>query len=131
MILAVIFWFLHRAKIIKYCPICLAVGITWIIGLILYYSDIYVDPLILAVLLGASLGALAQKYGSKYGLFWKTAFVILGIIVIYFLIYKEPFKAFLLLLLVAGVTFFFHSTSTKTELSSPLDKIENKFKDCC
>ena len=36
--------------------------------------------------MGASMGAVAEKYGRQFGFIWKTAMVILGMSSIYFLI---------------------------------------------
>lgn len=120
-----IFWTLRRFKIFENCPICSATVLTWVIGLFFIYSGRTIDTLIIAILMGATLGAVAEKYGSKYGFLWKAAFVILGFITIYFLVYEELLKAFVSLVLI-GLTTLFSNSSSRLRQGK-----EDKFKDCC
>ena len=121
------FAFLYRARIITVCPICAAVVITWIVGGVgLYANQSWADPLIIAILLGASLGALADKYGSRLGLLWKSLMVLIGLPAIYFTIQKKPLLGLGLLLILAVITIF----SGRNRQSGNSHR-KDLFKECC
>ncbi|TAL49227.1 hypothetical protein EPN83_01670 [Patescibacteria group bacterium] len=122
----ILFWILHKLDILRFCPICSAVALTWLVGLLLLYAtNLPVDPLFIAILTGASLGALAEKYGSKFGFFWKTILVVLGSAGIYLLVIEDALKALILFSVVALVTVMFVLGRLRRKAS------EDKFKDCC
>lgn len=119
------FWFLRRAKVFSVCPVCAAAVVTWAGGIIaLYFGADWADPLVVAVLMGASMGALAEKYGMKFGLIWKTSMVVLGLAAIYHIILKNPYPA-----LGVGVTLLLITWFASGRGGSA--KAKDLFKDCC
>lgn len=126
LILTILFWALYQYKIIKFCAICAAVVVTWTISLIaIYLNAIWADPMIVAILMGASLGALADKYSNNFGFVWKYSMVILGLPSVYLLINKELSRALLIIFILLSITF----------ISRPKNKVFDNNKDifgeCC
>jgi hypothetical protein len=126
-VITLAFAFLYRARIITVCPICAGVVITWIAGAVgLYANQSWADPLIIAILLGASMGALADKYGSRFGLIWKSLMVLIGLPAIYFIVQKKPLQGLGLLLALAVITVF------SGRNRSPINPHrKDLFKECC
>lgn len=126
-ILTFIFAYLYKAQVIKVCPICAGVVLTWTAGLVsVYTNQTWANPLVVAILMGASLGALADKYGNKLGLVWKSALIVVGLPAIYMLLQKKLLFGLALLLIIILMTFFFSKRSgNKTSHKDDL------FKDCC
>ena len=92
-VLTLAFWLLYRWKILTFCPICSAALLTWIVGVVLLYlGSPFASPLFVALLVGASLGALAEKWGNKLGFFWKTLWVLLEAVVLTFSLTKNCLK---------------------------------------
>lgn len=121
-----LFWLLYRLKIFTICPVCSATVLTWIIGAVLFYiGSPWANPLFIALLMGASLGALAEKLGDKFGFIWKTLWVIFGSGGIYFLLNKELSKAAPLLLAMLVITLLLNPVSPVSR------SLKDKFKDCC
>ncbi len=77
----------------RICPICIGVSASWLIGLVLYYSGIYTDQTVLAILMGASLGAVVTLYGKSWGLLMKSVVFLVGFPTVYYLIQKDVAKA--------------------------------------
>ena len=126
-LLTLIFWALHKARIIPVCPICAGVVITWVGGVVaLYFGAWWANPMIIAILMGASMGAIADKYGNKFGLLWKSAVVLLGLPAIYFLVQKLLWQGLGLVVIFLILTVFLYRSNK--EVSS--DK-KDLFKDCC
>ena len=125
--LTLIFWALHKARIIPVCPICVGVVITWLGGILaLYYGASWANPIIIAILMGASMGALAEKYGNRFGLLWKSALVLFGLPAIYLLVQKSLWPGLALVALL-GLFTIFASTGKKPAPGAEKDL----FKDCC
>lgn len=125
--LTAIFTLLNRSKTIIVCPICAAVVITWLAGLVgIYTGQAWADPLIIAILLGASLGALADKYGTGFGLAWKTLMVILGLPAIYYVVQRQPVQGLGLLFVLVVVTLLFNKRKSGSAKPNP-----DIFKECC
>lgn len=90
LVLTLVFAFLYRTRMITICPICAGVVVTWLAGIVgIYSNQTWADPLLVAILLGASLGALADKYGSKFGLVWKTLMVLIGLPAVYYIVQQK------------------------------------------
>lgn len=128
-ILTLLFAYLYKARIINVCPICAGVVITWFIGIVgIYTNQAWADPMLVAILLGASLGALADKYGSRFGLIWKTLMVLVGLPAVYFIVQEQIWFGtalvigLLIITLVAGK----NKTNHKT-----LGHNKDLFKECC
>lgn len=127
LVLTIIFAYLYKAKIISICPICAGVIITWVIGVMgIYTEQEWANPLIVAILLGASLGALADKYGSRFGLIWKTLVVLIGLPAVYFIVQE---KLWFGLGLVAGLVILTLVFGKNRVTHKPYSK--DLFKECC
>lgn len=126
-LVTLVFWGLYKAHILSVCPICAGVVITWVVGVAALYSGaVWANPLGIAILMGASVGALADKYGNKYGLFWKSAVVLLGVPAIYLLVQKSLWQSLALLAVIAVVTVY-----TKLKSKPLVSQKKDLFKDCC
>ena len=129
-ILTVLFWLSYRAEIHSICAVCAATVITWAVGIfsIITHAS-WADPLMTAILMGASLGAIADKYGSRFGLFWKTAVVILGSAGIYYIADETyirgvvAFTALGIITIIAGIL--------KGPTTSTITAKKDLFKECC
>ena len=129
LILTLVFAFLYRAKIISVCPICAGVVITWIVGLVgIYANQAWADPLPVAILLGASLGALADKYGTRFGLVWKTLMILLGLPAVYFIVQEKLWYGLGLMVMLTIITLV-----TGKNRANHKSHGHNKdlFKECC
>lgn len=126
LILTVLFWILFRMRLISFCPICAATVLTWVGGLFVLYFDLFfIDPLTIAILMGASLGALAEKYGYWFGLLWKSGLVILGFLSIYFLVTHKILEGLITIaILVVWTAILWGRSET-------IKKADDKFKECC
>lgn len=126
-IFTLIFVCLYKAGVIKVCPICAGVVITWVLGMygILTHAA-WANPLITAILLGASLGAIADKHGSKFGIIWKSSLVVLGLPAIYFLVQNELWKSLALLAVLCAITLVKYKPGSPGKNSS-----HDLFKNCC
>ena len=125
--LSVIFWLLYKYKISPVCPVCAAVVITWAGGLVaLYLGLAWQNALVVGILMGASMGALAERYGSKFGLLWKTSTVLLGFGSIYFLITGEPYRGLSFAATIVVITSAAYYQRTLTSQGR-----RDWFKDCC
>ena len=126
-LLTIIFAFLHKAKIVAICPVCAATVITWATGLLaIHLSASWANSLVVAVLMGASMGAVAEKYGKHFGFLWKTAFILLGLAAIYFLVQPEELYKGLMLIVVLGIVTLLSNRNAQTKNGR-----EDLFKDCC
>lgn len=126
LILTAAFWFLRWMGIFKTCPVCAAAFLTWIIGLALLYSGItWADPIFIAILIGATIGAVAEKYGREFGFVWKTALILLGTSGVYFLASQDIGRAVIVFAALAVVTAWFNFPSGKTKT------LVDRFKNCC
>ena len=112
----------------KVCPICAAVVIAWVLGLVAIYSNAtWIEPTIVGILMGASVGALAEKYGRQFGFIWKTLFVLFGLSAIYFIVKKDLYIGFGLLLIILIVTIIYRQKVA----NATTDEKKDIFKDCC
>ena len=81
--------FLSRNKKQKFCVICIAVTITWIFLLVLYWTNIFENKIIIAILMGqTSLGIfylLEKKVKNEFKLF-RLPFLLTLIFLIYLIL---------------------------------------------
>ncbi|OGE80549.1 MAG: hypothetical protein A2660_00095 [Candidatus Doudnabacteria bacterium RIFCSPHIGHO2_01_FULL_45_18] len=126
-LLTLVFWVLYRSRIIAFCPICAVTVITWVGGLLAIHLRVsWANPFVVAILMGASMGALAEKYGRRFGLLWKTAMILLGISSIYFLVQPDGlYEGLGITTVLLGITFFSHKGTPAEHVRGDL------FKDCC
>lgn len=127
LILTLVSALLYRARIITVCPICAGVVITWIAGIVgIYTNQAWADPLLVAILLGASLGALADNYGSKFGLVWKTLMVLIGLPAVYYIVQDKPWFGIVFIIALAILTLVFGKNRTTHKPHT-----KDLFKQCC
>lgn len=127
LILTLIFAYLYKSRIITVCPICAGVVITWLAGVIGIYTDqAWANPLLVAILLGASLGALADKYGSRLGLVWKTLYVLIGLPAVYFIVQEKLWFGLGLIIALIILTLVTGKNRTNHKLAN-----KDLFKECC
>ncbi len=126
--LTLVIYAINKVKHI-YCPICLATVLVWM-GLTagLYFKWFAVNPLFLGILIGVSLGAANERFGSKFGLIWKVSLVVFGAPAIYFLVQKEiTYTIYLLIALI-----FFTAISTIKFSGKPASGgASGKLPGCC
>ncbi len=111
------------------CPICAGVSIAWFAGIVgIYTQQVWADPLIVAILLGASLGALADKFGTRFGLVWKTLMVLLGLPAVYYFVQGKLWYGLGLMVMLTIITLVIGKTR-----GNPKSLGHNKdlFKECC
>lgn len=126
-LLTIGFVLLYKAKFTTVCPVCAAAVITWVVGLLaIHLHASWANPLIVAVLMGASMGAVAEKYGKHFGFPWKTAVVLLGIGAIYFLVQPDELYNGLIVVGVLMAITFLSNKIVQTE-----GGLKDLFKDCC
>lgn len=126
-LLTIVFVLLRRIIVIKFCAICGAVLITWFIGLVGIYMNLpWADPLLILILMGASLGALAEKYGTKYGLIWKSLMILIGFPGVYYLVQERFWIGGGLMLVLVFLTIIF----SRSNISSNTEH-KDIFKECC
>jgi uncharacterized membrane protein YadS len=126
LVITLVFYFLHKRKILAVCPICAGTVLTWFGGLAaLYTNQLWASPLLVAILMGASLGALAEKFGPSYGLLWKTGVVLLGFPASYFFVQQSVWPGLGLIVLLLLLTLI--------SKKKPVEKEDKKdlFKECC
>lgn len=124
--LTLVFWALHKLKVFPFCPICAGTVLIWASGLIgLYFRTDWANPTAIAILMGASLGALAEKHGSALGLFWKSSAVLLGFSAIYLVSQTD----FLLSLGPIAVLLILTWASRKKTKNTTTGR--DIYKDCC
>lgn len=118
------------AKRVLVCPICGATVITWAGAILggLYLNWFPINPLFIAILVGISLGASIEKFGSRFGLPWKVAMVLLGAPAIFFLLQKQLLYALYLLLALVLATAL---ASLKFSRKPAKGAYKEVIKDCC
>lgn len=125
--LTLVFWILWKVKLFKFCPICAAVVLTWA-GLVVWMLlGRNVDQIVLATLVGMSIGATATKYDLN--LIWKTGIVIFGLLAVWHLLngntsYSAVFLGAIILLTVASIII-------KPSKNKAKGSEKDKFEDCC
>lgn len=122
-----IFWGLHKARLVSVCPICAGVVITWVGGIIaLSLETSWANPLMIGILIGASIGALVTKYGSTLGLLWKSLVTVLGVASVYLLLQKQFWLGLALIAVIVILTIIYRpKKNTSTEVKKDL------FENCC
>lgn len=109
------------------CPVCLIVVITWLVGISLIYLDQnWVSPLLVAILMGASLGATAERWSGTMGMWWKILWVMGGVSGIYFLLDRQITKAATLIIITLALTGLFYLLRGRSHLTTT-----DKLKNCC
>ena len=108
----------------KICLICAAVVLAWLSMLILMWFGFAVDKILLATLMGMSVGAVATKYAPGFG--WKTLTVILGLLLVWSALNEKFVYAAAALGLILLTLLFSVKLNNKKGAQQP-----DRFKDCC
>ncbi len=124
-ILTLVLYFVRKTSGLTICPICMATVLTWILAFLATAFKFWqIPPILIALLMALSLGAFIEKYGSKFGLVWKTLLVLIGFPAVYLVSQGAFLKAAisgLALLLFTSLFFIFKKEK----------KINDKFEGCC
>ncbi|GEM_PF-6526300 len=125
LILTFVLYFVRKASDLSICPICMATVLTWGFSfLALAFNFLNISPVLIALLMAISLGAFIEKYGSRFGLVWKTVLIVIGFPAVYLVTQGAFLKAVLsALALLLFTTMFFILKKEK--------KINDKFEGCC
>lgn len=123
--LTAIFYAGYRLRIVGFCSICAAVVITWAIGLVAIYLNYeWSNPTLVGLLMAASIGAYAERFGTKMGLLWKTTLALIGLPAVYFVIAKDiPWS---LVLGIMTIILVLASFKRQARISN-----NDMFKNCC
>jgi len=110
------------------CPICIAVILTWAGGLLASYLGYsWANPLVVGLLMGASLGAISNRFGPHLGLGWQTGLIALGLPTIYWLVTGQWGQGWLGLGVMVVATWWW----AQTRPSSTRKQSKDLFDDCC
>ena len=125
LILTFVLYFVRKTSDLSICPICMATVLTWSFSfLALAFNFLNISPVLIALLMAISLGAFIEKYGSRFGLVWKTILVVIGFPAVYLVTQGAFLKAVLSgLALLLFTSLFFILKKEK--------KINDKFEGCC
>ena len=110
----------------KFCVICFSISLTWIILLILYFSGIFTDKTIIAILMGQTSLGLFYLFYEKLNVF-KLPFLLTLIAVIHFIFEDFEIKSLFLLVglwIIFSIIFVFKS-------NKKLSNFANKIIECC
>ena len=126
----------NKLSYLKLCPICAGVSGTWIMFIALKFMGYEVNPVILALLLGGSVVGFSYKadkfVGSKKIMAWKLAFIPVGFLAAYDLVYFSP-RIFIWLAVLAVIVymFIFYKAKTREKEKDNIKNLEEKMKNCC
>lgn len=126
-LLTIVLEIFYKAHIVLICPICAATVITWVVGLLaIHLYSPWANPLVVAILMGTSLGAVTEKCGKHFSFLWKMMAVLLAVSAIYFLVQPEELYNGLIVTAVLVAVTFLSNKGDKTK-----DERKDLFKDCC
>lgn len=125
----------NRWRRLKICPICAGVSLTWILLLVARELGGEIDPVVLALLLGASAAGSAYWLEKKLppgrsAVWWKVFFIPSGLGTAYGLIYQHwPLFAAALIVETILIWAFFRSSSSLG--NQTVRELEKRMKNCC
>ena len=119
-------------KLKRFCVICIAVALTWIIFLFLYFLDIFEDKVILAILIGqSSIGIfylLDNKFRDELKIF-KLPFLLTLIIIAYYIL-STPLNIIKNILFIAVIWFVLFLVYIYRN-NKIINNLVNKLVECC
>lgn len=132
----------------KVCAICVAVSLTWLGLLVLWFLEFLVDPMVIGILMGGSVVGVmyqAENFFKKRGLeyFWLVRIIILvfGVAFVYLLLAKLWQNLFVLafaslpLILIVWMVVFGEGKREGMKINQNTKKARLKLKelmeDCC
>ncbi|MBI5065164.1 hypothetical protein HZA97_02905 [Candidatus Woesearchaeota archaeon] len=82
---------IEKTAKIKVCAICLAVSLTWISLLTLYFFELFKDKIIIAILMGQSTVGIMYSFDKKFEknkniLALKVLVILLGTLITYYIL---------------------------------------------
>ncbi len=114
----------------KICVICLSITLAWISLLTLYFLNIFIDKILIAILMGhTSLGLfyLWEKKVRKNYLVFRLPLLLTFIFIIYSILGTFSFNSIIFLIILWLLFFIFYILRTKKSIS----KFVNKIIECC
>ncbi len=83
--------FIKRNLRISICAVCIAVSLTWIVLLILYFAKMFDDKLIIAILMGQSIVGLMYAFDERFKknksiVALKIFIILFGTLFVYYLL---------------------------------------------
>lgn len=142
--------FIHKKFGFKVCAICAAVSLTWIALLILKFSGLAVDNLLIGILMGESVTGVmylfeskAKKAGKNRLLWLKVVVIIIGTLLVYLLLVKSISLGFIITLVVSVIfAVVIYATLKGKKNQKPIhknygkfrkeiEKIEERLEHCC
>lgn len=131
-------WLANRVRAFRVCPICAGVAGTWLWMLAARLLGYQIDPLVLAMLMGASVVGIAYQVekrlpSSRSPLLWKTLFIPAGFVAAYSAIsaWWAVFAIMTILLVILTLKFMEESHSRGVKSDTTVKELEKKMKNCC
>jgi hypothetical protein len=113
------------------CSICIAVSLTWIGLLSMYYNNMFTDIKIIALLMGMSLVGIyyiVEHHSPKQLTIFRLPFILTLILVSYFIITPAPYIQEVLFIAIMWALFGVAYTYRKVPA---LRKMTKKIIECC
>jgi hypothetical protein len=135
--LTLLAWLASRTTRVAVCPICAGVSGTWLWMLAAKAGGFAVDPVMLAILLGASVVGGAQLIDTRLppgrsGLLWKALALPTGFTVAYGLTTQQWALASVAAAVVASMAaLFLRPRNTAADDPAAVAKLEEQMKKCC
>lgn len=130
-------WLARALLAVRWCPICLGVGGTWLWMVLAREFGYPVDATVLALLLGGSVAGLASLLekrvpAARSALLWKTLFIPTGLVAAYGLLAQQWVVFGAVSLALAALTAFFLSTpAASSGTGRNVDDLARRMRDCC
>lgn len=126
--------------LIRICPICAGVSLTWLWILVGFLGG-FLNPadwlLPAAIFMGGSVvgGAylLEKVLFSSYNFLWRSLFIIVGFLVAYLALTVRLLPAGLIILVFGSITLLFRDkkNGNNPQKSSTTEELEKNLKNCC
>lgn len=133
-------WLANRVLPYKVCPICAGVSGTWMLMLGARFLGYFVDPSLLALLLGASVAGVAYQLEKKLAqgrseLLFKALFILVGFIAAYEIVQNQWFLVIGVLVILSLLAYAFlrvpNPPAGGKKVSKRVESLEEKMKQCC
>lgn len=124
---------LRHAGIVRTCPVCVGVVLTWMLLIALRFLGFEIEQGILALLLGGSVVGATEKLHQKRSMhpLLKGTVIIIGFAVAYNIALEEWTYAALAIALLAILLFFAESGKKEHVRSKEEQELITKMDDCC
>ena len=130
-------WTVTKWSRVRFCPICVGVGATWLWMIVARELGHPIDPTMLALLLGGSVVGMAnltERHLAKgrSPLVWKALFIPTGLIAAYFLaapLWVPFIVSGLALVLLSGI--FLYSPAASGGPNDAVEDLKKRMQQCC